>query len=133
MIYQHLHSSTEFPFKKIVIVTKCDQRKHDLMNHDMLRFNYEIHFNDNIIRCFVLWKGVQSSTVCVIDSLSSSTNETYIIRNEASLKKLGNNLTAYNLIIITINKKQIGWSILFVKINEKIYILVTLDSLEINQ
>ena len=55
MIYQNLHSSKEFPFlfKKIVIVTKCDQRKQDLMNHDMLRFNYGIHYNDNIIRCFV--------------------------------------------------------------------------------
>lgn len=48
-------------------------------------------------------------------------------------QKLGNNLTAYNLIIITINENIYWWLILFVKINEKKYILVTLDSLEINQ
>lgn len=87
MMYQNLHSSTEsliLFLNFFVIVTKCDQRKQDLMNHDMLRFNYGIHFNDNIIRCFVVWKGVQCLTIGVINSLSSATNETHIIRNKSS-------------------------------------------------
>ena len=35
----------------------------NLDNVDMLRFNDEIYFSDNIIRCFLLWMKYQSSTI----------------------------------------------------------------------
>lgn len=65
---------------------KCDQRKQDLTNHDMLHLNYEIYINDNIIRYLLLWMSIQSSIICIIDSLSSLTNETYLIRDQFPLK-----------------------------------------------
>ena len=46
---------------------------------------------------------------------------------------MGNNFTAYDLMIIPNNENLHWWLILFVKMNEKEYILVTLDWLDMNQ
>ena len=40
----------------------------ELDNLDMLRFNNEIYFNDNIIRCFLLWMKYQSSRIEFLNS-----------------------------------------------------------------
>ena len=60
----------------------------NLDNLDMLRFNDEIYFSDNIIRCFLLWMKYQSSTIEFLNSQCFHGKETLEITQSLKSNKI---------------------------------------------
>ena len=125
------------------------------INLGMLRFNDEIYFSDNIIRCFLLWMKYQSSRIeflnsqCfhgdeileITENLKSKTYNNlpklifipYHIGVNEKLKIIRDNFTKYKLILIPHQLGVHWWINIFVKLKndsyslDESYFLVTLN------
>ena len=71
----------------IININKKMTLNQNLDNLDILRFNEEIYFMDNIIRCFLLWMKYQSSTIEFLNSQCFHGNDTLEITQCLKSKK----------------------------------------------
>ena len=98
----------------------------DLTYGDIKLFDSKTQWlNDNIIMCFLRWMSLQSSKIAVLDLRAF---DDYKLQDAKSNLVL-DNITELNLIIVPISSGVHFYLFLFIRINEKGFLLMQLDSL----
>ena len=98
----------------------------DLTYGDIKLFDSKTQWlNDNIIMCFLRWMSLQSSKIAVLDLRAF---DDYKLQ-DAKPNLILDNITELNLIIVPIFSGVHFYLFLFIRINEKGFLLMQLDSL----